>query len=46
MVAPAKAALAKAVSSGKLTQQRADAILARLTDRVEALVERVPPKRR
>jgi hypothetical protein len=44
MVAPAKAALAKAVSSGKLTQQRADAILARLTDRVEALVERVPPK--
>ena len=46
MVAPAKAALAKAVSSGKLTQQRADAILARLTDRVEALVERVPAKRR
>ena len=46
MVAPAKAALAKAVSSGRLTQQRADAILARLTDRVEALVERVPQKRR
>lgn len=46
MVAPAKAALAKAVSSGKLTQGRADEILARLTDRVEALVERVPAKKR
>jgi hypothetical protein len=46
MVAPAKAALAKAVSSGKLTQGRADEILERLTDRVEALVERVPAKKR
>jgi hypothetical protein len=46
MVAPAKAALAKAVSSGKLTQGRADEILARLSDRVEALVERVPAKKR
>jgi hypothetical protein len=45
MVAPAKAALAKAVAGGRLTQQRADAILARLTARVEALVERVPPKK-
>ena len=45
MVAPAKNALAKAVSSGRLTQQRADQILARLTDRVEALVERVPAKK-
>ena len=46
MVAPAKAALAKAVAGGRLTQQRADAILARLTARVEALVERVPPKKK
>jgi hypothetical protein len=45
MLAPAKAALAKAVASGRLTQARADAILARLTERVEALVERVPAKR-
>ena len=41
-----EAALAKAVSSGKLTQGRADEILARLSDRVEALVERVPAKKR
>jgi len=46
MVAPAKAALAKAVAGGRLTQQRADAILARLTARVEALVDRVPPKKK
>ncbi|HEX3290189.1 MAG TPA: hypothetical protein VHR46_02265 [Gaiella sp.] len=45
MVAPAKTALAKAVANGKLTQARADGILARLTERVEALVQRVPAKR-
>jgi hypothetical protein len=45
MLAPAKTALAKAVGSGKLTQGRADAILARLTERLEALVQRVPTKR-
>ncbi len=45
MVAPAKTGLAKAVASGKLTQARADAILARLTERVETLVERLPAKR-
>lgn len=45
MLAPAKAALAKAVGSGRLTQGRADAILARLTERLEALAQRVPAKR-
>ena len=42
MVAPAKARLAKAVENGRLTRQRADAILERLTERVEKLVQRVP----
>jgi len=42
IVAPAKARAAKAVSNGKLTQQRADELIARLTERVKALVERVP----
>ena len=42
MVAPAKARLAKAVENGRLTRQRADEILARLTERVEKLVQRVP----
>jgi hypothetical protein len=45
MLAPAKAALAKAVANGRLTQQRADAILARLTAHVEKLVQRVPAKK-
>ena len=43
IVAPAKARAAKAVSNGKLTQQRADELIARLTERVKALVERVLP---
>ena len=42
VVAPAEARAAKAVSNGKLTQQRADELIARLTERVKALVERVP----
>ena len=42
IVAPAKARAAKAVSNGKLTQQRADELIARLTERVQALVQRVP----
>ena len=42
IVAPAKTRAAKAVSNGKLTQQRADELIARLTERVKALVERVP----
>ena len=42
IVAPAKARAAKAVSNGKLTQQRADELISRLTERVKALVERVP----
>jgi hypothetical protein len=44
IVAPAKARAAKAVSNGKLTQQRADELLARLTARAQALVQRVPAK--
>ena len=44
IVAPAKARAAKAVSNGKLTQQRADELIARLTERVQALVQRVPAK--
>ena len=42
VVAPAEARAAKAVSNGKLTRQRADELIARLTERVQALVERVP----
>jgi hypothetical protein len=42
IVAPAKARLAKAVENHRLTRQRADEILERLTERVEALVQRVP----
>jgi hypothetical protein len=44
IVAPAKARAAKAVSNGKLTQQRADELIARLTERAQALVQRVPAK--
>jgi len=44
IVAPAKARLDKAVANKRLTQQRADELVARLTDRVEKLVERVPAK--
>lgn len=40
IVAPAKDRLTKAVAAKKLTQQRADALLDRLTDRVEQLVQR------
>jgi len=45
LLAPVKAALAKAVANDRLTQQRADQILARLTDRVARIVERVPQAR-
>jgi polyhydroxyalkanoate synthesis regulator phasin len=44
IVAPAKARAAKAVSDGRLTQQRADELIARLTERAQALVQRVPAK--
>ena len=44
MLAPAKAALAKAVANGRLTQQRADRIFERLSDRIERVVQRVPAK--
>ncbi len=40
MVAPVKERLAKAVASKRLTQQRADALLERITDRLERLVQR------
>jgi hypothetical protein len=45
MLAPAKARLAKAVENGRLTKTRADAILARLTEGANKLVQRVPAKR-
>lgn len=45
MLAPVKARLAKAVENGRLTKTRADAILARLTQGANALVQRVPAKR-
>ena len=44
MLAPAKARLAKAVENGHLTKDRADAILARLTEGAKRLVQRVPVK--
>jgi hypothetical protein len=40
MVAPLEARLAKAVENDRLTKQRADALLERITDRVERLVQR------
>ena len=40
MVAPVKERLTKAVASKRLTQQRADALLERITDRLERLVQR------
>jgi hypothetical protein len=40
IVTPAKERLAKAVAAKKLTQERADALVDRLTDRVERLVQR------
>ena len=40
VVAPVKERLAKAVASKRLTQQRADALLERITERVERLVQR------
>jgi hypothetical protein len=44
IVAPAKSRAAKAVENGRLTQQRADELIARLTERAQALVQRVPAK--
>lgn len=44
IVAPAKARAARAVANGKLTQQRSDELIAKLTERVQALVQRVPAK--
>jgi hypothetical protein len=44
IVAPAKARAAKAVETGRVTQQRADELIARLTERAQALVQRVPAK--
>jgi hypothetical protein len=40
MVAPLKARLAKAVEYDRLSKQRADALLERITDRLERLVQR------
>ena len=40
LAAPVKERLTKAVASKRLTQQRADALLERVTDRLERLVQR------
>lgn len=47
MLAPVKERLARAVANERLTQQRSDALLERITDRVERLVQRpfVPKQR-
>jgi hypothetical protein len=45
MLAAAKERASKAVANGRLTQQRADALLARLTERIERLVQQVPARR-
>lgn len=45
MLAPVKARLAEAVENGRLTKTRADAILARLSEGANELVQRVPAKR-
>jgi hypothetical protein len=45
MLAAAKERASKAVANGRLTQQRADALLARLTERIERLVQHVPARR-
>jgi hypothetical protein len=42
MLAPVKSALARAVANDRLTQQQADEVLARLTERVAKLVNRAP----
>ena len=44
MVAPAKERAAKAVANGRLTPQRADELITKLTQRVRTLVQRVPAK--
>ncbi len=44
IVAPAKELASKAVANGRLTKQRADELIAKLTDRVERLVQRAPAK--
>jgi pyrroline-5-carboxylate reductase len=44
-LAPVKSRLDRAVQNKRLTQQRADEILARLTDGVKKAVERTPPVR-
>lgn len=47
MLAPVKERLARAVANERLTQQRSDALLERITDRVERVVQRpfVPKQR-
>jgi 3-hydroxyacyl-CoA dehydrogenase len=45
MLAPVAAALSRAVDRGRLTQARADEILARITERVAKLIQKVPKQR-
>ena len=45
MLAPVKEALSRAVERGRLTQSRADEILARITERVATAIQKVPKQR-
>ena len=45
MLAPVEAALSRAVERGRLTQSRADEILARNTERIARLIQKVPKQR-
>jgi hypothetical protein len=45
MLAPVKTALALAVDRGRLTQARADEILARITERVATTIQKAPKQR-
>jgi hypothetical protein len=45
MLAPVKAALSRAVERGRLTQARADEILAQITERVATAIQKVPKQR-
>ena len=45
MLAPVKEALSRAVEHGRLTQSRADEILARITERVATAIQKVPKQR-
>jgi hypothetical protein len=45
MLAPVEAALSRAVERGRLTRAQADEILARITERVATMIQKVPKQR-